>query len=234
MTGPRAIFLALDLARMPALAMSAAAPVVPDDALELIRIAAACPTACRAAEAATGVPVDRLMEAARFYLQQALFRADADCYRVLGLQPGASRDVARRHLRWLLQWLHPDRNSGWDNVYAERVVKAWREVSLSVRLNDAGQPIHSRAAPPRRAQSNVIRPVRLPWIQRPPQPSSPRPRGGLSGSVLRVLTVLTSLGVILLLTVQPALGSDGCLDGRSSWQSVARPAAILPQGQAGR
>ena len=235
MAGPRAIFLALDLARMPALALSAAAPAVPHDALELIRIAAACPETCRAAEAETGVPVDRLMETARFYLQHVLFRSDADCYRVLGLQPDASRDVARRHMRWLLQWLHPDRNSKWDSVYAERVVKAWREVSSSSRpAGTAGQSSRSRAAPsPRtRAQPRGMHSVHMPWIQRPLRRASVRPHGILPGNVLRALTVLTSLGVILLLTVQPALGGGYCFDGQSSWQPAPLPAAISPQGRA--
>ena len=73
-----------------------------------------------------------MIEASRFYLQQVLFRPDADCYRILGIEPTASRATARSHMRWLLQWLHPDRNhNSWDAVYAERVLKAWREVSAS-------------------------------------------------------------------------------------------------------
>lgn len=162
MAGPRAIYLALDLARMPALARAAGPLAVPHDALELIRIAAACPHTCRAAAMATGVPAGELVEAARFYLQQSLFRADADCYRVLGLQRGASRDVARQHMRWLLQWLHPDRNSGWDGVYAERVVRAWREIAAG------GQP-----AATAQDGSAVVHPVRLPWITM----TAPRPAG---------------------------------------------------------
>ncbi len=127
--GQRAIDLALDLARMPAIAPSMAAAPLPVDVLEVIQIAAESQDACRAAALATRQPEPVLVEAARFYVQQILFPPEADCYRVLGIRPGDSREVARLHMRWLLQWIHPDRNGGWDAVYAKRILKAWREVS---------------------------------------------------------------------------------------------------------
>ena len=77
------IDLALDLARMPALARTSILPAIPPDIIELMRIAAASPEACRAAVAQTGEPVQVVIEASRFYLQQVLFRPDADCYRIL-------------------------------------------------------------------------------------------------------------------------------------------------------
>jgi hypothetical protein len=161
MTRRHVIDLALDLARMPALAQSAAMPPLPPDMLELIRIAAAAPVACEDAASATGEPVAVVVEAARFYLQQLLFRPDADAYRVLGIRPGDSRTTARTHMRWLLQWLHPDRNTGLDAVYAERVLEAWREVSHS----------EMRAAPSfsrRPLEAQRARGVsRVPWIRRP-------------------------------------------------------------------
>jgi hypothetical protein len=161
------IELALDLARMPALARSPAVPPLPPNILELMRIAAGSPEACQAAAGKTGEPTSVLIEAARFYLQQVLFRADADCYRILGIEPTASRATARDHMRWLMEWLHPDRNNNsWDGVYAERVLKAWREVSVST--GSAIRPSFSRA----RVSSNNekrrrSRTIRLRWIERP-------------------------------------------------------------------
>jgi hypothetical protein len=159
-----AIDFALDLARMPALARTSGAPALPPNILELIRIAAGCPEACEAAAARTGEPTPVLIEAARFYLQQVLFRPEADCYRILGIKPADSRETARNHMRWLLEWLHPDRNgNSWDAVYAERVLKAWREVSLS--HDPGGKRTNSRA----RASSNTkkmadIQTIWMPWI----------------------------------------------------------------------
>jgi len=164
MAQPHVIELALDLARMPALARSSVAPPLPPNIIELMRIAAAAPEACQAAVAQTGEPRHVLVESARFYLQQVLFRPDADCYRILGIQPSASRTAAREHMRWLLEWLHPDRNNNnsWDAVYAERVLKAWREVSngSAVKPNVALARASSN-------QNKKWRSMRLVWIERP-------------------------------------------------------------------
>src|SRR5262245_53723584 len=131
-SGPRGIDLALDLARMPALAQSIEEPPLPTDISDVMRIAAGSPETCQSASQATGQPPAVLIQAARFYVQQVLLRPDADSYRVLGLPPGASRELARRHMRCLLQWLHPDVNRDWDSAYAERVLSAWREVSANI------------------------------------------------------------------------------------------------------
>ena len=167
MTQPHVIELALDLARMPALARRSTVPPLPPNIVELMRIAAASPEDCRAAVAQTGEPRHVLIESARFYLQQVLFRPDADCYRILGVQPATSRATAREHMRWLLEWLHPDRNynnNSWDAVYAERVLKAWREVS-----NGSAAKPNLALARASSGQNKKRRSIRLAWIERPVQ-----------------------------------------------------------------
>jgi hypothetical protein len=159
------IELALDLARMPALARTSVVPALPPNIVELMRIAAGSLEACEAAGAKTGEPIPVVIEAARFYLQQVLFRPEADCYRILGIEPAASRATARTHMRWLLQWLHPDRNNNsWDAVYAERVLRAWREVSTT--NGPAGKPSDARAgASSDKKKNDDIRAIWVPWIQ---------------------------------------------------------------------
>src|SRR5262249_20667650 len=146
----RGIDLALDLARMPALAHAIEKPALPADIFEVMRIAAGAPEVCQLAAQATGQPAAVLIEAARFYLQQVLLRPDADSYRVLGLLPGASREVARRHMRCLLQWLHPDVNRDWDSAYAHRVLAAWREISA-----DTSGPSNSHSDVPAGLESKA-------------------------------------------------------------------------------
>jgi hypothetical protein len=163
MTRRHAIDLALDLARMPALGRVPVAPPLPPNIIDVMRIAAASPEECHDAAVSTGEPPEVLIEAARFYLQQQLFRADADAYRVLGIQQGTSRAVARDHMRLLLQWLHPDRNGGLEAVYAERVVNAWREVSAS---SDPGESLDVSAHMREPARS-AVGSLRLPWIKLP-------------------------------------------------------------------
>jgi hypothetical protein len=194
MAQPHVIELALDLARMPALARSSAAPPLPPNIIELMRIAAASPEACQAAAAQTGESKPVVIEAARFYLQQVLFRVDADCYRILGIKPTASRAMARDHMRWLLEWLHPDRNhNSWDNVYAERVLKAWREVSATNR------PTVEPSFPLSRVSSKTtkkarLQKVRLPWIERPVRPRSLAIRNPYHTFILWA----ASLGVVIM------------------------------------
>src|SRR6516225_29263 len=163
MAQPHVIELALDLARMPALARSSAVPPLSPNIIELMRIAAASPEACRAAVAQTGEPRHVVIESARFYLQQVLFRPDADCYRILGIQPAARRETARENMRWLLEWLHPDRNNNsWDAVYAERVLKAWREVSAV--NGSAAKPSFALAGISSNTKKNGrSQAIRVPW-----------------------------------------------------------------------
>jgi hypothetical protein len=189
MTRRHVIDLALDLARMPALAQSAARPPLPSNVLELMRIAAAAPAACEDAASATGEPVAVVIEAARFYLQQLLFCADADAYRVLGIGPGDSRETARTHLRWLLQWLHPDRNAGLDAVYAERVLEAWHEVSHGEmrEVSFARRPTEAQDA---RGMA------RVPWIRRPARRGRPRWRS--RALVLWAVSVIAAILVVAM------------------------------------
>lgn len=160
----QAIDLALDLARMPALARDSVAPPIPPDIIELMRIAAEQPQACESAASRTGEAQQVLIDAARFYLQQALFRKDADCYRILGVEPVASRATARSHMRWLLQWLHPDRNNSLDAMYAERVLNAWHQVSSAAESGE--HPVRPRVRNKRSIRSRREGcSTRLPWIE---------------------------------------------------------------------
>ena len=206
MASQRAIDMALDLARMPAFAASMSASPLPADVLEVIRIAAESPEACRAAALTTGASEPVLVEAARFYLQQVLFRPEADCYRVLGIQPDDSRAAARDHMRWLLQWLHPDRNGNWDAVYAKRIVKAWREVSNGShaagdsRLTAGEVDSWGHVSPGKNGARYLSASVRIPWIARPYENISARRRTYLHAPfVTRTLIVAAGLVVILLL-----------------------------------
>jgi hypothetical protein len=177
MSGARGIALALDLARMPALAQSIEKPPLPTDIFEVMRIATGSPEICQSASQVTGQPPAVLIEAARFYLQQMLLRPDADSYRVLGLPPGASRELARHHMQCLLQWLHPDVNRDWDSVYAKRVLKAWREVSTKI---NSSRPLNSRShvlvEPGSRAPVNSGPRIRMPWIEKPKKKMKIQPR----------------------------------------------------------
>ena len=184
MSGVRGINLALDLARMPALAHAIEKPALPEDIFEVMRIAAGATEVCQLASQATGQPPAVLIEAARFYLQQVLLRRDADAYRVLGLPPGASRELARRHMRCLLQWLHPDVNRDWDSAYAERVLNAWREVSANIS-DPSNSRSHVSIGPGSKAPLDCG-PRRMPWIKKSQKKMKIRPKHVLMPVAKRV------------------------------------------------
>jgi hypothetical protein len=207
MSGARGIDLALDLARMPALAYSIEKPPLPTDIFEVMRIAAGSPEVCQLASQATGQPPAVLIEAARFYLQQVLLRPDADSYRVLGVPPGASRELARRHMRCLLQWLHPDVNRDWDSVYAERVLKAWREVSANI-----SRPSNSRSHVLAGAASRTpvgSGPRRMPWIETPQKKMKIQPKHVLMPAAKRIGIGVAATALLMAVVIAVYAAQSG-------------------------
>src|SRR5262245_20414374 len=198
MSGPRGIDLALDLARMPALAKTLATPQLPADIYDVMQIAAGSPEACQWAAEGTGQPAGVLTDAARFYLQSVLLRDDADPYRVLGLAPGASREMARRHLGCLLQWLHPDVNTDWDSVYAGRVLKAWREISANA---DSSRPLDSRSHLLGEPRVNSRATMRMPWIKKSRHKTNAHPRQRARVPVAKPLVALAAAALLVAVIV---------------------------------
>ncbi|ODS63003.1 MAG: hypothetical protein ABS41_07470 [Arenimonas sp. SCN 70-307] len=125
----QALEQALAYWRAPALLAAARQRPLPDDVLEVVRIAAGDRVTAEFAAAALGTSADELCEAAPFYLQQLLFAPGASSYRVLGVNPDAPDARIKEHYRWLVRWLHPDRNPDeWEALYADRVNRAWQDL----------------------------------------------------------------------------------------------------------
>ena len=110
---------------------------LPEDTGQIIRIAAGESAAIENAVELTDERAETLIDACIFYLQQMLFGTNADSYRVLGLSRDAPQEQLREHYRWLMRWLHPDRNpDGWEVVYADRVNAAWQDLKTAERRAD--------------------------------------------------------------------------------------------------
>jgi hypothetical protein len=144
-----ALSSALSLRRSPRAARPGPLDALPTGILQLIRIVAGDEQAINDARAVTDEPGEVLREAAGFYLQQVLFAADANSYRVLGVNRADGDELIREHYRWLARWLHPDRNPDeWEVVYAERVSNACHTLRTAERLNRYVVALGVGAAPP--------------------------------------------------------------------------------------
>ena len=131
---------ALAYYRAPALLAAAGQRPLPEDVIELLRLAAGDGVQAIASAEASGESPERVAEAAVFFVQQVMFAAGADPHRVLGVNPDAPAARIREHYRWLIRWLHPDRNADqWDSVYADRVTRAWQQLRRSGALAGEGE-----------------------------------------------------------------------------------------------
>ncbi|MBL0229036.1 DnaJ domain-containing protein [Thermomonas sp.] len=75
-----------------------------------------------------------MREAAQFYVREVLFFAQADAYRVLGVDADASDASIKAHHRLLQHWLHPDRLDNEDDaIFASRVNVAWNRLRNQAR-----------------------------------------------------------------------------------------------------
>lgn len=143
-----AIEAALEAYRHPQAVRGLKRAPLPAGMLTLIKLAAASPEEVEklvTEETARQLP---LREAAAFYLQQLLISAGDD-YRQLGLAPGATLQDVKEHKRWLLKWLHPDRNRNrWESALFQRVVASAERLESALR--EGVQPLPAYASRHRR------------------------------------------------------------------------------------
>ena len=197
MSGQGALLHALELIQSPHLAAGMRRQELPSDMIIPIRVAGGCDETCWEAVQATQLAPEAIREAARTYLQLVLFADGSDCFRTLGVQSGASQRQMREHMRWLLRWLHPDRNGDeWESVYAERVIEAWREAKSAAPLPMAGQkPVVGNSEESRNSTASPRR-LRAPmrWIPVPVEPAGRRYRKAVRiGAVVLMLGIAVSV-----------------------------------------
>ncbi len=216
----QALEQALAYHRAPGMLPAAHGRPLPEGMITLVRLAGGDQALTTQCAESCGEPESEVVAAAVFFIQQVMFANGSDSYRVLGVNPEAPDVRIKEHYRWLVRWLHPDRNTDdWDSVYADRVNVAWqtlrlpdrrREYDLS-RVDDVpviDDFVRPRAAPVRLARhepallsSSTVQ--RLPMLV----------LGGLGGLAVVVLSLMW-------------LGADE--GGRSPGQNVAMAPVELP------
>ena len=145
---------------------------LPEAVLLLIRIAAGDRQAIQGAATRTKMGTKLLTDAAVLYIQQVLFDADADNYRLLGVRADASEASFREHYRWLMRWLHPDRHADrLGAVYSQRVNLAWHALRSSERRHTYDQQQALDVALPAQKRTTSLRRPPGPTMRVPPQPT---------------------------------------------------------------
>ena len=119
------------------------------------------------------LPADEVLQAARFFVQELLFHADADAYRVLGVAADADDATIKRHYRALQHWLHPDRlaNSP-ESIYSARVNRAWDQLRTAERRNafDAAAEAEAKSGIPMSPSAEgAVRIQRWERVEQPPE-----------------------------------------------------------------
>jgi hypothetical protein len=159
---------AITLWRAPRLVRVMRSMRLPEGVTFLLRILSGERQARVEAERMTRLDEDTIISIVEFYVLQVMLFRDASYRRILGVEPGAERSQIRRHMGYLMSWLHPDREtSTWRVVFARRVLDAWHQIERGAE--EGGPRLPSVATRTGR------RPFLIPWIAvRPPRVASIR------------------------------------------------------------
>ncbi|WP_339085348.1 hypothetical protein [Hyphomicrobium sp. ghe19] len=110
---------------------------LPPGVLLLLRLAASEFEAEREAGKINNRAPDANREAAIFFIEQILLASNSDAHRVLGLDDTATITELRRHMAYLLRWLHPDLSRDPHKArLAQRVLIAWNELKAGKRARE--------------------------------------------------------------------------------------------------
>ena len=192
MTPNRALDAAIALSRTPTRATAMRTQALPAGVILLLRILVEDADALTEARSLTGLRDRDLLVIAELYVLKIMLYRGASARRILGVGADTDRVETRRHMGYLLAWLHPDRNPGaWRAAFASRVIGAWRSI-------DRGQEEASAPVSPRVA-SRSRRPQRMPWIALPPEPAHSRRSGQWPRALRVVLMGLMLVGVALVM-----------------------------------
>lgn len=189
-----AIEIALDLREMPSLVKIVRKRSLPPEVMPVLRVAAGSPQHTQELASKYRRSEAHIREACIFFLQQAMLFSGADSYRTLGLAPGAPAEQVQEHRKWLLMWLHPDRNKDkWESALFDRVVAAANAIKV-------GAPAPAKPAGKRRHRSSRA----LRSVKRPEAASWPN----ISVKPLILLLLAASAFLLSVATIISVLAAD--------------------------
>ncbi len=116
-SGKRAIDVAVAVYKQPSQFSVPRIGNYPSCMLDIVKTAAGDEETINLISKDLNMPREAVIEICKFYLRKLLTAGDNDPFRMLALDRGATADNIKDHKRWLLKWLHPDRNSSkWESA----------------------------------------------------------------------------------------------------------------------
>lgn len=161
----RALEAAVALWRAPRLAHVMRSQPLPEGLTFILKLLSGDRGSLAEARRLTRLGDSDVIAVAELYVFRVMLYRGAPPLRVLGVEPGAERSQIRRHMGYLMNWLHPDKNaSAWRALFAHRVLDSWRQIGKGSEEDAAG--FRSVVAGSRR-DAFVI-----PWISAAPEQST--------------------------------------------------------------
>ena len=149
------------LRRAPRLAREMRAMRLPEGLTLLLRMLSGEREALVEAQRMTRLDEDAIVSIVESYVLQVMLFRGASSRRILGVEPGAERSQIRRHMGYLMSWLHPDREtSQWRVVFARRVLDSWHQIETGAEEDGPQLPFVATRTGRRR--------FLMPWIAVPP------------------------------------------------------------------
>jgi hypothetical protein len=154
----QALEAALALSRAPNLVRVLRRWPLPPGITSLLQILSGDASALAEAKRLTCLDENEIIAIVELYVLRVLLFRGASARRILGVENGAERGQMRRHMGYLMSWLHPDKSGNpWRIAFGRRVLEAWRQVDMGTDVYQP-RPLFSQ----RRKNRNTS--FVLPWI----------------------------------------------------------------------
>jgi hypothetical protein len=158
-----ALEAALTLSRAPSMVRLFRRQLLPPGITFLLQMLAGDAHALNEATRLTSLNENEVTAIVELYVLRVMLFRGASPRRVLGVEDGTERVQMRRHMGYLMGWLHPDKSGNtWRLAFSRRVLEAWRQVEMGSEAYEPRTPFNPRG---RNRKASFV----LPWIPLPPE-----------------------------------------------------------------
>jgi hypothetical protein len=196
-----ALAVALHGYRQPASLTNLKSGKLPKGLIDVLKAAAGDEKTLALSSKNFGTSQEHIRDASQFYLQTLLATANDNPFRRLALEADASIDEIRDHKRWLLKWLHPDRNS---NQWETKLFKLVNDAAIKLGQTD----VSTRPPPPQSKQKANRRYEQEKRWKQENQRRRDRISNGLIKNLLKWLAIAVLLFVVALSAFKKSFAED--------------------------